>query len=288
MIPFMFTKWLQDVFNAFLIIQIADDEKYYFKNMKFEDIYKLGFENAKDIIACGFNPQKTFIFSNRDYSNNPSYNKVFSDIMKHTSINTIQSIFGIKNNSCLGQLVWPVYQTTAAFSQSYKEIFGNQNVRCLVPYAIDQDPYFRMARQVAPKLKFMKPCSIISEFLPSLTGRSKMSSSGPKTSIYMTYSAKKIRKIINKYGFSGGGETVELHRKNGGNLDTDIAYQYLRYFEPDDKKLEQIGKDYSSGKMLSGEIKKIMADKVIELVLKHQENRKKVDDTILKLFYSFF
>ena len=47
---FLFTKWLQDVFQAIVIIQIADDEKYMFKNMDFDSIYKLGFENAKDII----------------------------------------------------------------------------------------------------------------------------------------------------------------------------------------------------------------------------------------------
>ena len=67
MIPFMFTKWLQDVFDCPLVIQMSDDEKYYFKPLEFADVYRLGFENSKDIIACGFNPQKTFIFSNRDY-----------------------------------------------------------------------------------------------------------------------------------------------------------------------------------------------------------------------------
>jgi tryptophanyl-tRNA synthetase len=46
---------------------MADDEKYYFKDLSFDTVYKLGFENSKDIIACGFNPEKTFIFSNRDY-----------------------------------------------------------------------------------------------------------------------------------------------------------------------------------------------------------------------------
>ena len=28
---------------------------------------RLAFENAKDIIACGFNPKKTFIFTDLDY-----------------------------------------------------------------------------------------------------------------------------------------------------------------------------------------------------------------------------
>jgi tryptophanyl-tRNA synthetase len=29
--------------------------------------HRLGYENAKDIIACGFNPDKTFMFSDLDY-----------------------------------------------------------------------------------------------------------------------------------------------------------------------------------------------------------------------------
>ena len=31
LIPFMFTKWLQDVLNCYVVIQISDDEKFYFK-----------------------------------------------------------------------------------------------------------------------------------------------------------------------------------------------------------------------------------------------------------------
>jgi len=29
--------------------------------------YRLAYENVKDIIACGFDPKKTFIFSDLDY-----------------------------------------------------------------------------------------------------------------------------------------------------------------------------------------------------------------------------
>ncbi|OAT07310.1 tryptophanyl-tRNA synthetase [Blastomyces gilchristii SLH14081] len=59
-IPFSFTKWLQDVFDVPLVImltgeQLKDDEKALFKdNLTFEDTYKFGLQNAKDIIACGF------------------------------------------------------------------------------------------------------------------------------------------------------------------------------------------------------------------------------------------
>lgn len=58
---------------------------------------------------------------------------------------------------------------------------------------------------------------------------------------------------MNKYAFSGGGATVEEHREKGGNLSVDVPYKYLNFFLDDDEKLEQIGRDYSSGKMLTGD-----------------------------------
>merc|ERR1712179_731403 len=63
LIPFMVTKWLQDVFDVPLVIQLTDDEKFLWKDLKLEETMKLAHENAKDIIALGFDPEKTFIFA---------------------------------------------------------------------------------------------------------------------------------------------------------------------------------------------------------------------------------
>ena len=69
----MFTKWMQDVFKCPLVIQLTDDEKYFVrkKNEKkkhdIEHFRKLAIENAKDIIACGFDFERTFIFRDTDY-----------------------------------------------------------------------------------------------------------------------------------------------------------------------------------------------------------------------------
>lgn len=46
-----------------LVIQMSDDEKTLWKDLKVEDAIVLAHENAKDIIAMGFNPEKTFIFN---------------------------------------------------------------------------------------------------------------------------------------------------------------------------------------------------------------------------------
>lgn len=60
-------RWLQDVFDVPLVIQLTDDEKYLWKDLTIEECHRFAVENAKDIIACGFDVNKTFIFSDLDY-----------------------------------------------------------------------------------------------------------------------------------------------------------------------------------------------------------------------------
>jgi len=45
---------------------------------------------------------------------------------------------------------------------------------------------------------------------------------------------------INKYAFSGGRDTIEEHKKLGGDVEVDIPYKYLTFFLEDDEKLERI------------------------------------------------
>ena len=67
LIPFQFTAWLQSAFRVPLVIQLTDDEKFLWKDLSLEEAYRLGYENARDIIACGFDPALTFLFSDLDY-----------------------------------------------------------------------------------------------------------------------------------------------------------------------------------------------------------------------------
>lgn len=60
-------RYLQDVFDVPLVIQLTDDEKFLWKDLGLEEANRLAHENAKDIIACGFDINKTFIFSNMEY-----------------------------------------------------------------------------------------------------------------------------------------------------------------------------------------------------------------------------
>jgi tryptophanyl-tRNA synthetase len=287
LVPFLFTKYLQDVFDVPLVIQMTDDEKFLWKDLQLEEAHRLAHENAKDIIACGFDPKKTFIFSDLDYmSSCPNFYRNVLRIQKCVTVNQAKGIFGFVDTDCIGKIGFPAVQAAPAFSTSFPSIFAeSKEIGCLIPCAIDQDPYFRMTRDVAPRLGFPKPALLHSVFFPALQGsHSKMSSSDPSSSIFLTDTPKQIKQKVLKYAFSGGRDTMEEHRRYGGNPDVDVSYQYLTFFLEDDNRLAQIEQDYRSGKMLTGELKKELVTVLQDLIGQHKERRKAVTDDILREF----
>tara|TARA_B100000614_G_scaffold101472_1_gene91159 strand:+ start:329 stop:1714 length:1386 start_codon:yes stop_codon:yes gene_type:complete len=119
-------------------------------------------------------------------------------------------------------------------------------------------------------LGLLAPSSTYHHFAVGLTGQ-KMSSSKPKTTIFLDDDISTITKKI-KRAYSGGQSTIEEHRRLGGNPDVDVAYQYLMYFfETDDDYLSEINRDYRNGKILAGEMKQICVDKASEWMINHQE-----------------
>lgn len=283
LVPFMFTKWLQDVFEVPLVIELTDDEKFLFKpKLTISDVKKFAVENAKDIIAVGFKPENTFIFSDLQYMNSAFYENIVRTSRQITTT-TAKAVFGFQDSDCIGKVHFASIQISTAFPSSFPGILDlPDKTPCLIPCAIDQDPYFRVCRDVADKLKFSKPALIHSRFFPALQGPStKMSASDDSSAIFLDDTPKQISKKINKYAFSGGQVTVEDHRKYGGNPDVDVSYQYLSFFVDDDEKLKQIYDDYKKGDLLSGELKKLAIDEITKFVVSFQERRSKIDQQVL-------
>ncbi|MCD7471427.1 hypothetical protein HAX54_011868 [Datura stramonium] len=284
LIPFMFTKYLQDAFKVPLVIQLTDDEKCMWKNLSVEESQRLARENAKDIIACGFDISKTFIFSDFDYVGGAFYKNMIK-IAKCVTYNKVVGIFGFTGEDHIGKVSFPPVQAAPSFPSSFPHLFGSDNIRCLIPCAIDQDPYFRMTRDVAPRIGYHKPALIESSFFPALQGENgKMSASDPNSAIYVTDSAKEIKNKINRYAFSGGQDSIELHRKYGANLEVDIPFKYLSFFLDDDAELEHIREEYGSGRMLTGEIKKKLVDVLTDIVERHRRARAAVTDEMVDAF----
>mmetsp|Transcript_7570 Transcript_7570/g.19405 ORF Transcript_7570/g.19405 Transcript_7570/m.19405 type:complete len:290 (-) Transcript_7570:2829-3698(-) len=281
----MFTKYLQDVFKVPLVIQLTDDEKSLWRSLEVDEAMRLARENAKDIIACGFDIDRTFIFSDFDYVGGKFYQNV-NKIQRCVTLNQARGIFGFQGEDNIGKVAFPAIQAAPALPDGFPHMFGERkDVRCLIPCAIDQDPYFRMTRDVVPKLGFSKPSLIESIFFPALQGDSgKMSASDPNSSIFVTDSRKQIKTKINKYALSGGQQTVEEHREKGANLDVDVSWKYLNFFMEDDAKLAQIGEAYGKGQMLTGEIKAILVDTLADIVERHQKARELVTDDVVDAF----
>ena len=278
LIPWVFAKWLQDKFNVKIYFQLTDDEKFFSKqDLSLEETNNYALENALDFIALGFKSENTKIIINT--KNIKTLYPIAAQVAKKINFSNTKAVFGFTNETNLGMIFYTSLQSAPCFIED-KPV--------LIPLGVDQDPHFRITRDIAPKINKFKPALIHNIMIPSLLGPGgKMSASDEKSTVYTTDSPEMVKKKINKYAFSGGQSDADEHRKIGGNPDIDVSYQYLRiFFEPDDTKLKKIYDDYKSGKMLTGELKAILIEKINKFLSAHQEKReqarKNIDEYMLK------
>lgn len=284
LVPWMLTKWLQDKFDVELWFQFPDEEKFLFKeDLTLEDTEKFTKDNMLDVIALGFDPKKTHFIIDTVHAK--LMYKQACRVAKKVTFSTAKAVFGFTNETNLGSIFYTAMQAVPAFLPS---VLKGKNIPCLIPHAIDQDAHFRVARDALSKLGYYKPAAIHCVFLPGLKGmleQGKMSASEEQSAVFTTDSAKTVETKINKYAFSGGQATVEEQRKKGGNPDIDVSYQWLTFFEEDDKKLKEIREDYLSGKLLTGELKAILIKKINTFLAEHQKKREKAKDMVDKFIF---
>ena len=221
----------------------------------------------------------------------------------------MDSVFLHESSDNIGKLHFTAVQASTAFATTFPHIFGDDPIKVrqipsLIPCAIDQDPYFRITRDVAARLKYQKPALIHAKFFPALGGSgSKMSASIDTSAIFMndtpnamfvlTYLGESRNRVliydyskkkINKYAFSGGQTTTEEQRLYGGNPDVDVSFQYLTFFLEDDEELENIRQSYVSGALLTGELKARCIKELQDFVTGFQERKRAVTDEICAEF----
>ncbi|MDP2908777.1 MAG: tryptophan--tRNA ligase, partial [Nanoarchaeota archaeon] len=264
-------------------IAAADIEATLTRGIKREEAKKIAIEEyLLNYIALGLKSEKTMFYFQSNGS--VEYNNLSKYVSKKTTFNELKSIYGELTPE----------KITSAFTQvadilhpQLKENGGPKPV--VVPVGLDQLPHINLTRDIASRMKseynFVLPSAIFNKMLPGLQG-GKMSSSIPESNIALTDDPEDVKRKVMKYAFSGGRETVKEHREKGGNPDIDVSYQWLTYFEEDDKKLERIYHDYKCGNMLTGELKQILIAKLTKFLKHHQAERekarKKVDKFLLK------
>ena len=147
LMPWLFTKYLQDKFNVKLIFQITDDEKFLFNDNKdLETINKFTFENVLDIIAIGFDPVKTKIIIDTKHIN---YLYPLSiEIAKRITFSTAKAVFGFSNSSNIGMIGFPPIQSASVFSS-----FSNRKKinSCINSSSNRSGSFFKKKKKRTPK-----------------------------------------------------------------------------------------------------------------------------------------
>jgi len=283
--------------GAKIYIAVADLEAYNARNQSLEESRKIAEEYISNYVALGLDLKKCDIYfqseRSKDAEKSNVYYRLQNLLSRHASFNEFKAVYG---EISPGKMLSVLLQASDMLHPQLKEFEGskdNKGIPVLVPVGIDQDPHLRLARDISKRInnyskeKFIQLSSTYHFFMPGLSG-GKMSSSDANSYIALSDSASEVKNKINKYAFSGGRDTLEEHKKKGGNPDVDVSFQYLKFFfEDNDKKLAEIEKDYRSGKLTTGELKKYTIEKINNFLKEHQERQKnakrKIPDYLLKV-----
>lgn len=282
LLPWFFTKYMQDAFDADLYFQMTDDEKFLINpDLTLDDTVGYTYDNSLDLIAVGFDPEKTHIIS--DVENIHQLYRLSLQVAKKVTYSTIKAVFGLTDSDNIGIIFYPAVQAVPCFIQSVKE---NRKVAVIIPAAIDQDPYWRMTRDIAEKLGYYKPAQMHAKFLPGLGKGGKMSASKPETAIFTIDPPEVAEKKI-MGAFTGGQPTVHEQKEKGGNPDVCSIYAYYYFlFEEDDGKLMELENDCRSGALICGDCKARLAKIIKRFLVDFQEKREKarsqLDDFLFK------
>jgi tryptophanyl-tRNA synthetase len=281
LLPWIFTKYLQDKFDVKLLFQLTDDEKFlYGQDRTLEEIKHYTYENILDIIAVGFDRRKTKIIV--DTKHIKHLYPIATELAKRITFSTAKAVFGFSNSTNIGMIGFPSIQAAPCFLPS---IIEGKPTPVLIPAAIDQDPYWRMTRDVAERLGYHKPAQIHSKFLPGLGISGKMSSSRPETALFTTDDPEIIDKKVSS-AFTGGQATVALQRKLGGNAIGCPVFWYLRYFFDTERQSDERLLKCKSGNLLCGECKSDLAKASKSFIVDFKKRRESAKDIIKEFMYN--
>jgi len=258
--------------GAEVTIAAADIEAYNTREMSLEESRKLVVEQyLKNYVALGIDLENVdFYFQSQAGNNHLARSKMFG---RYLTQNEVEATYG---NADPGKISSALTQYADILRPQFKENGGPKPT--VVPVGVDQDPHIRLTREVARKYRgedFFKPASTYNKFMRGLQG-GKMSSSDPKSYIALTDSIEEAKDKIDQ-AKTGGQDSLEEHREKGADVDEDMVFELLAFhLIKDDKELQRIREEYSSGEMLSGEIKQIAKEKIEEFLVEHQEKREEV------------
>ena len=277
--------------GAKVYIAVADIEAYNARGQSLEESRKIALEEyISNYVALGLDLKKADIYFQSDRSiegkKSNAYYRLQNLLARHATFAEFKGVYG---EITPGKMAAALLQASDMLHPQLPEFDGSEKkgLPVVVPVGIDQDPHLRIARDMSKRIKthdFTQLSSTYHYFMPGLGG-GKMSSSDPHSYIALSESPHDVKRKINKYAFSGGQATLEEHRKKGGNPEVDVSFQYLKmFFEPSDKKLEELGEKYIKGELLTGELKKYVIERISEFLEEHHKKFEKAKKEVKNIF----
>lgn len=240
--------------GATTYILIADLEALATRGITLEESKKRSLDfYIPAYIALGLDPKKTIFYFQ---SQNISVQHIAFDASRRITLNEFRSVYGtmepsriLSSTTQIGDMLYP---------QHDKPIPG------IIPVGFDQAPHLRIARDyISRAKKYATLSSMYLQFTPSLDGDMKMSKSKPESMLSIPEDLEKAQKKLRK-AVTGGRETLEEQRKHGAIIEKDMVFALMKHhLIEDDKKLDSIYKDYSTGKLLSKELKDIACEALL-------------------------
>lgn len=177
---------------------------------------------------------------------------------------------------------------------SYLEASGFSQFKINVPYKAlyildsQKEDWIRIDRAIISYEKefnenaFYPPAATYHRLMTGLTG-GKMSSSIPESAIFLTDSPEEARKKVMR-AKTGGGVTLEEHRKYGGNPDICSVYElFVYHLIDDDSYLKDIHESCREGKRVCGPCKREAADIIYNWLKEFQEKREQAKDEVKEI-----
>jgi tryptophanyl-tRNA synthetase len=273
LVSFDLCRWLQAKLGIPMYIQITDDEKFWARSgLSREDTVRWGLENLYDILALGFDPKKTHVFF--DSRSIAALYPLAIRVARRITYSNVKAVFGFEPSTNIGLVFYTALQTVPAFWPSWKE--GRQ-VPCLIPCGIDQDPHFRLTRDIAEGMGYPKPALVHSRMVPSLLGEAAMSTTGSAAdnALFLNDPPKEVDRKV-KNAFTGGRATLEEQRRLGATPEVCSVWALWRTrFAPSEVEFGKITADCRSGALMCGDCKSALLEKIHTFRREHAIAREK-------------
>jgi len=276
LLHFDLCQWFQRRLGVPMYIQITDDEKFWARgNLTREETAHWGMENLYDILALGFDPKRTHVFF--DSRSIQALYPLAIRVARKIPYSTVKAVFGFEPSTNIGLVFYTALQTVPCFWPSWAE---SRSVPCLIPCGIDQDPHFRVTRDIAEGLGYPKPALLHSQMVPGLLGESVMSTTGDRAdnALFLNDPPEVVeRKVRN--AFTGGRATVEEQRRLGATPEICSVWSLWRTrFAESEQKFEEVTAGCRSGALLCGECKSQVLERIHGFYTTHGIAREKVKD----------